>query len=156
MFQIGFFKRKRAVSPIQRRPSYFLGVVLLAPPRVLELKYVQMWVSIGTSGELKHCPLSYSCTRDPGCKEPTCLVWVTLSAVQCSLETHCKLSLQNIKNTFLILICTHFLPSEQPQLVEEWTLQGVEMVLQGYWPILIVSRLKNPSLTCLFLFIYTD
>ena len=120
-------------------------------------------------------------------------------------------SVQNIRNTFLMLSCTPPLQSEQPQFVGAWTLQGVESVPQGCWPMLtpmlpancmklcveksnsvavhkpvrlvpsttphskalqsfvlpihplndtihvsIVSRLKNPSLTCLLPVIYTD
>ena len=35
------------------------------------------------------------------------------------------LSVQNSRNTFRTLSCTPILPSEQPQFVGAWTLQGV-------------------------------
>ena len=48
------------------------------------------------------------------------------------------LSVQNIKNTFRIFSWTptHILPSEQPQSVGAWTLQGVKSIPQGCWPML--------------------
>jgi hypothetical protein len=46
------------------------------------------------------------------------------------ISEHYTMSVQNIKNTFLIL-CT---PSPQPEYVVAWTLQGVERIPQGCWP----------------------
>jgi hypothetical protein len=45
------------------------------------------------------------------------------------------LSVQNIRNTFLILSCTP-LPSEQPQFVRAWTRQCVKSNPPGCWPML--------------------
>jgi hypothetical protein len=45
-------------------------------------------------------------------------------------------SIPNIRDTFLILSCIFpICPPEQLQLVGVWTLQGVESVPQGCWPI---------------------
>ena len=49
------------------------------------------------------------------------------------IDLHTR-SVQNIKNTFLILL---FLPSEQNQFVGAWTLQGIESVPQRCSPMLI-------------------
>ena len=47
------------------------------------------------------------------------------------------LNIQSIRNTFLILSCTPFCPQNSlNSLVGAWTLQGVESVPQGRWPML--------------------
>ena len=47
------------------------------------------------------------------------------------------LSVQNIKDTFLILSCIPpFCPQNSLHSSEEWTLQGVKSVPQGCWPML--------------------
>jgi hypothetical protein len=63
------------------------------------------------------------------------------SKVSCRLPAHIHPlrytpSVQNIRNTFLILGLHPILPSEQTQFIGAWTLQGVQSISQGCWPML--------------------
>uniref|UniRef100_A0A4W5R7M6 small monomeric GTPase n=1 Tax=Hucho hucho TaxID=62062 RepID=A0A4W5R7M6_9TELE len=51
------------------------------------------------------------------------------------METSAKTAM-NVNEIFMAIVAPILLPSEQPQFVGAWTLQGVKSVSQGCWPML--------------------
>ena len=92
-----------------------------------------LWKQIGL-----HCNHVFSCKAET--KGSTSFLFqIVCSLCVLKLNAVAKGNLsndvvENIRNTYLILSCTPFLTSEQPEFVGVWTRQGVESVPQGCWP----------------------